>query len=132
MAEKEKTVLTQEQVDLMTVFARTLMQGDPEEHKEKELLKERRKAMKASMIEAVEKARLSKTAAQNSCDHMKENGKPSTGGIVLSDGSVAVLCLKCFRPWKVPATNEQRRMVESGDVSLAEVKPPDDRYIVAN
>jgi hypothetical protein len=128
--EQEKTVLTQEQVDLMTVFARTLMQGDPEEHAEKEALKERRKAMKASMVEAVEKARLTKIAAQQACLHQKENGRPSTGGQMLSNGNVAIICMHCRRIWSVPATVDQRRMIESGDVSLSEVKPPEDRYIV--
>lgn len=134
MAEQQTINITPEQLQqMMKTLAETIVRGDPDVALQKEEDKKRKAAQKKSMMEAIEAARQNKIAAQANCNHKKNDGKDnawSTGGQVFGDNNVGIICTRCQSFWKMPLSNEQRRMIDSGDVSLSEIAPPDSKYLV--
>lgn len=86
---------------------------------------EREKQNRAKMIEMELSNHQAKLAMQAQCSHKKQNGNYSTGGQILNDGMLLVLCSQCSSEWKVPVSEANRRAIESGDLSIAEIAPPE-------
>ena len=127
--EESKPLISRELAEAMKVFAETIVRGDPDVAKEKEEQKRRNKLYKDGVVRDEQARERREAAAKDACNHTKENGKWSTGGQVMGDGKILIICTHCRRCWKVPVPDNERRLIESGDISLAEVKPPDSKFI---
>lgn len=122
MEEQKKPVIDAEA--LGAAIGRALVDANPE-LQEKKKNEERRKKAREALREEVAKANRERLARQMSCDHKKENGKFATNGQVLADGNVLIICTHCAYEWKLKASPENRRAIESGDLTLAEIQPPE-------
>lgn len=129
MAEMTKQEMMEMILESNRQFAATLAaelrKPDPKVEAKEQAQEARTAQVREQIIKAELAAHEAKLQMQMSCTHKKENGKFSTGGQVLNNGKLLILCSQCSKDWMIDITESNRRMIESGDLSVAEMAPPE-------
>lgn len=103
--------LTMSQV---STLLKEVVQAAREPDEETKEAKAKEKARKAiNLAENMETARIEMMAVehrQSSCGHVKENGRPSTGGQLHSDGMFHEFCLRCQKVIRVFRPSQEQVM----------------------
>ena len=68
---------------------------DPEVAEQAAKDKERKRMAREQTIAVVQAEMDAVTNRQDNCNHLKENGRPRTGGQLHSDGYIHIFCLNC-------------------------------------
>lgn len=122
--EPEVRITKSDLIEAMRTLGEELRKPSKEDAEKKADAEARQKKHKDAIIAAELMARQQQMALQAQCSHMKENGKYSTGGQMMNDGMATLICSQCARNWRFAVPPETRRLIENGDVVLAEMKPP--------
>ena len=108
----------------LVAFARELKAPDEETAAKNAEIKARKMATDARQAkDAVERQKRIEEAQAN-CTHRKENGKWNTSGILNADGLVTLICQRCFKVWRIKVSPDNARLIDAGDLELAEQAPP--------
>jgi len=61
--------------------------------------RERARQMQLAQFQAIQAESEYRAAMQEACRHLKENGRPSIGGMKDSRGATHYICLRCQKEW---------------------------------
>ncbi len=96
--------------NLVMDAVRAAKEPDPEVLEKKAEEKRRREQVIAENLETARIEMQAKIDRENSCSHMKENGRPCTGGQVHSDGMFHEFCLRCQKVIRVYKPAQENMM----------------------
>lgn len=104
MAEQTLTVTMDQLNDLIANAIRVAKEPSPEEAQKQAEEKARIAQLRQDSIDMAKLEIEQRELGYKNCSHQKENGKPSVGGQIHSDGLYHPFCLRCqkpFEPFKV-------------------------------
>ncbi len=128
--QEEQVVMSKSDfIEAMRTLATELRK--PDEATEKRMADEamRRAKYKKQVEDAELLAHQQQEAFKASCSHKKENGKYSTGGQIMADGKALLICFQCSKNWRFEVNDQTRRLIDAGDVTLAEMRPPNNEVV---